>query len=156
MRIDELSSEKAMVEAKLELSSTSIAKILSERRDVETENRLLRNELDDCKAKCDSLESKTGLMMSEILDFEKIKLKSKVQIKTMSEELEEVKRQMIEAVDTQKSMSNEFKQKEEKFEKQIEEMKLRLANAAEEYQKIYKYNAKLENRIDKIKTKVKV
>ena len=145
-----------MVEAKLELSSTSIARVMSERRDLDSENRMLRNELEDMKAKCDSLQSKTEIMMSEILDFDKIKLKSKVQIKTLSEEMDDMRKHMTEAEDTQKNMSYEWKEKEEKFEKQIEEMKLRLSNAAQEYQKLYKYNTKLETKIDKIKAKVKV
>jgi len=34
-------------------------------------------------------------------------------------------------------------------------MKLRLSHAAEEYQKLYKYNTKLENKIDRIKSKVR-
>ena len=73
--------------------------------------------------------------MSEILDFDKIKLKSKVQIKTLSEEMVEMRKQMTETEETQKKMSVEWKIKEEKFDKQMEEMKLRLSNAAQEYQK---------------------
>ncbi|CAG2112770.1 unnamed protein product [Medioppia subpectinata] len=153
--IDELSSTRAMVEAKLELSSTSIAKVMSERRDLESENRMLRSELEDTRAKCDSLQSKTDLMMAEILDFDKIKLKTKVQIQTANEEMVELKTRLDETEANKKATSGQWKQKEELFEKQIDELKSRLANAAEEYQKIYKYNTKLENRVDKIKAKVK-
>jgi predicted nuclease with TOPRIM domain len=146
----------AFVEAELELSRTSIAKVMSERRDLDVENKMLRNELEDIKAKCDTLEGNKEIMMSEILDLEKIKLRSKVELKTMKEDMEEMRKKFEETETTQKSMSDEWKVKEEEMQKQLEEMKSRLIHAAEEYQKVYKQNVKLENRFDRIKTKIKV
>jgi chromosome segregation ATPase len=146
----------AFVEAELELSRTSIAKVMSERRDLDVENKMLRNELEDIKAKCDTLEGNKEIMMSEILDLEKIKLRSKVELKTMKEDMEDMKKKFEDTENTQKSMSDDWKVKEEEMQKQLEEMKSRLNHAAEEYQKVYKQNVKLENRIDRIKAKVKV
>jgi predicted nuclease with TOPRIM domain len=146
----------AFVEAELELSRTSIAKVMSERRDLDVENKMLRNELEDIKAKCDTLEGNKEIMMSEILDLEKIKLRSKVELKTMKEDMEEMRKKFDETETTQKSMSDEWKVKEEEMQKQLEEMKSRLIHAAEEYQKVYKQNVKLGNRFDRIKTKIKV
>jgi predicted nuclease with TOPRIM domain len=146
----------AFVEAELELSRTSIAKVMSERRDLDVENKMLRNELEDIKAKCDTLEGNKEIMMSEILDLEKIKLRSKVELKTMKEDMEEMRKKFEETETTQKSMSDEWKVKEEEMQKQLEEMKSRLIHAAEEYQKVYKQNVKLGNRFDRIKTKIKV
>jgi len=153
--IDNLTSNMAFVEAELELSRTSIAKVMSERRDLDVENKMLRNELEDIKAKCDTLEGNKEIMMSEILDLEKIKLRSKVELKTMKEDMDEMKKKFEETENTQKSMSDDWKVKEEEMQKQLEEMKSRLNHAAEEYQKVYKQNVKLENRIDRIKAKVK-
>jgi len=129
---------------------------MSERRDLDIENKMLRNQLEDIKAKCDTLEGNKDIMMSEILDLEKIKLKSKVELKTMKEEMEDMKNKLDRTEATQKTMSEEWKVREEELQKQLEEMKLRLKHAADEYQKVFKYNTKLEAKIDRVKTKVKV
>ena len=78
--------------------------------DLESENKLLRNENEDLKAKCDTMESSKELMMKEIPDFEKMKLRIKVDAKLAADNLEE----------TRKLYEEEYEVKKEALMKEVE------------------------------------
>lgn len=149
---NEYKSKLSLIEAEMECQQATMAKVLSERRDLEHENKLLRNELDDYKAKCESMEQSKDLMMKEILDLEKLKLKSKVELKVAAENHQQFEDQLKVAIEEREN----FKIEKDGMEKKVSEMKSRLANAALKYDEIYKRNFKLENKMDKIKNKIMV
>lgn len=158
-KINELKNQLTLVTTQLEENKSVLAKVASERRDFDSENKILRCELEDLKAKCTTSDSNKELMMKEILELEKLKLKFKVELKTRDErtaELEKEVKQRDERYELFEKDVNDWKAKVENLRKENDELKLRLNQGKVEYEQLFKNYSKIESKLDRLQTKVKV
>ncbi|KAI1285763.1 Calcium-binding and coiled-coil domain-containing protein 2 [Halotydeus destructor] len=122
--------------------------------DLESENAMLKSQLEDAKAFLDTLKSNEKAMKKELerVDGEKRKLEEERNLSKTSSVSLGVALEQIES--KHKASAAEWSTKERELERKVEEMTQRLKKAAEEYEVKYKDCAKVENKLQRLQSKV--
>jgi len=143
-----------MLQGKQREALSNLSKALNENSDLQSENCLLRNQLEDSKAMLLTHESNKQAMTREIMDVQQESSRRGYELEMLRNSFDSLTLNADNGIQEAAVKERMWTSREKELNDKLQEMTRRLKKAAEEYEERYKYSIKIESKLFRLQSKV--